>query len=132
MAYRPKTVTPQISGTTVSISAEEVGRNGIENFSASSPAGNMPFMAYQLDGKYYVRAAVCVPCGGRSFTLKNGTLICDSCGTVFNASTGIGIRGVSACMSYAKKAAAYTIDGGNIVMSMDDLTTAYRNTLNRK
>ena len=92
----------------------------------------MPFMAYQLDGKYYVRAAVCVPCGGKSFTLQNGTLICDICRTVFNATTGIGIRGSPACVTYAKKAAAYTIDGGNIVISIDDLTTAYQNTLNRK
>jgi len=131
VAYRPKKVTPQVSGTTVSISAEEVGRNGIENFSVSSPTANMPFMAYQLDGQYYVRAAVCVPCGSKSFTLKSGTLICDSCKTVFSATTGVGTIGVSACMTYAKKAAAYTIDGGNIVMNISDLTKAYQDTLNR-
>jgi len=132
VAYHPKTVTPQVSGTTVSLSAEEVGRNGIENFSVSSPAGNMTFMAYQLDGKYYVRAAICVPCGGKSFTLQNGTLTCDTCGTVFNATTGIGLRGSPACVTYAKKAAAYTTDGGNIAINMNDLTTAYQDTLNRK
>ena len=131
VAYHPKTVTPQITGTTVSISAEEVGRNGIENFSVTSPAGNMPFMAYQLDGKYYVRAAICVPCGSKSFTLKSGTLICDSCRTVFDATTGTGTIGVGACITYAKKAAAYTIDGGNIAINIGDLTTAYQNTLNR-
>jgi hypothetical protein len=132
VAYSPKTVTPQISGTTVSISAGEVTRNGMENFYVSAPGGNMSFMAYQLDGRYHVRADLCVPCGSRSFTLQKGTLICDSCGTVFNGATGAGIRGAAACMSYAKKAATYTADASNISMNMNDLITAYQNTLNRR
>ena len=132
VAFSPKTVTPQISGTIVSISADEVTRNGMENFYVSSPGGNMSFMAYQLDGRYHVRADLCVPCGSRSFTLQKGMLICDSCGTVFNGTTGVGVSGVSACMSYAKKAAAYTTDAGRISINMNDLITAYQNTLNRR
>ncbi|GEM_PF-2339411 len=127
-AYPPKNFSPAVSGSTVSLSMADVAQAGNGKFSVN----NMPFMAYQMDGKYYVRASVCVPCGSKIFTLKNGTLICGSCGTVFDAATGAGIRGVSACMTYAKKAVVYTTNGGNIEMTVADLTTAYQNTLNRK
>jgi len=93
---------------------------------------NMPFMAYLLDGKYYVRANVCVPCGSRRFTLQAGLLKCNSCGTIFSGTTGKGMSGVSACMSYAKKAVTYTIEGDNMVMSLEALTTTYQDTINRK
>ena len=128
VAYRPKTFNPKVAGSTVSLSLAEVAQAGNGNFFIN----NMSFMAYQLDGTFYVRADVCVPCGSRTFTLQNGTLICGSCGTVFNATTGAGMRGVSACMSYAKKAAPYTTDSGNMVITMNDLTTAYQNTMNRR
>ncbi len=128
VAYRPVSFSTKVSGNTVTLSLAEVAKAGNGNFLVN----NMSFMAYQLDGKYYVRADVCVPCGSRIFTLQNGTLICGSCGTVFNATTGAGMRGVSACMSYAKKAAVYTTDMGNMIMTLDDLTTAYQNTINRK
>ncbi len=128
IAYRPKAFNPIVSGSTVSLSLAEVAQAGNGNFLVN----NMSFMAYQLDGKFYVRADVCVPCGSRTFTLQNGTLICGSCGTVFNGTTGAGMRGVSACMSYAKKAAPYTTDSSNIIMTVNDLTTAYQNTINRR
>lgn len=130
--YRPKTVTPQISGSAVSLNAANIARDGIELFSIPSDTGSMSFMAYQLDGKNYVRAAVCVPCGSKSFSLQNGTLICGACQTVFSGTTGAGVRGVPACMSYAKKAASYTIEGDNLVIQSADLKTAYQNTINRR
>jgi len=112
----------------VSLPVAEIAQSGNGNFFLN----NMSFMAYQLDGKLYVRADLCVPCGSRTFILQGGNLICGSCGTVFNATTGIGVRGASACMSYAKKAAAFTTGGGNIVITLTDLTAAYQNTLSRK
>lgn len=127
-AYRPMGFTPTASGSNVLLPMATVAQGSNGNFFVN----NMAFMAYLMDGKYYVRANVCVPCGSKTFTLQNGTLICGSCGTVFNATTGAGMRGVSACMSYAKKAVVYTTDGDNMVMSLDALTTAYQNTLNRR
>lgn len=126
--YPPKSFSPTVSGSTVSLSMAEIAQAGNGNF----PINNMSFMAYQLDGNYYIRANVCVPCGSESFTLQNGTLLCGSCGTVFNATTGAGMRGVSACMTYAKKAVVYTTDGGNMVVTLTDLSTAYQNTINRR
>lgn len=126
--YSPKGFTPTASVSNVMLSMDTVAQNANGNFYVNK----MPFMAYMLDGKYYVRANVCVPCGSQSFTLQNGKLICNSCGTVFNATTGAGMSGVSACMSYAKKPVVYTTDGGNLVMTLTDLTTAYQNTVNRR
>lgn len=63
-----------------------------------------------------------------SFTLTKGTLVCDSCGTVFNATTGIGMKG--ACVKFAKQAASYEVKDGNILIKGTDLITAYQNTLN--
>ena len=127
-AYPPKNFSPTVSGSTVSLSMSDVSQAGNGKFAVN----NMSFMAYLMDGKYYIRANVCVPCGSKIFTLKNGTLICGSCGTVFNATTGAGMSGVPACKTYTKKAAVFTTDGGNLVMTLADLTTAYQNTLNRK
>lgn len=128
VAYPPKNFSPTASGSTVYLSMAAVAQAGNGRFRVN----DMTFMAYQMDGKYYIRSSVCVPCGSTSFTLQNGTLICNTCGTVFSATTGIGVRGVAACMTYAKKAVVYTTDGDNIVMTLTDLTTAYQNTLNRK
>ncbi len=128
IAYRPKGFTPTASGGNVLLSIETLAQGANGNFYVNK----MPFMAYMLDGKYYVRANVCVPCGSQSFTLQNGKLLCNSCGTVFSATTGAGISGVSACMSYAKKPVNYTNDGTNLVMTLTDLTTSYQNTLNRR
>ena len=127
-AYRPTGFTPTVSGSSILLPMDTVAQASNGNFFVN----NMPFMAYLLDGKYYVRANLCVPCGSRTFTLQNGNLVCGACGTVFNATTGTGIRGVSACMTYAKKAAVVTSDGTNLVMTLQDLTTAYQNTLYRK
>ncbi len=127
-AYPPKNFSPTVSGSTVSLPMADVAQAGNGKFAVNE----MSFMAYLMDGKYYIRANVCVPCGSKIFTLKNGTLICGSCGTVFNATTGAGMSGVPACKTYAKKAAVFTTEGGNLVMTLTDLTTAYQNTLNRK
>ena len=126
--YPPKSFKPTVSGSTVSLSMADIAQAGNGRFDIN----NMSFMVYMMDGNYYIRASVCVPCGSKIFSLKNGTLICGSCGTVFNATTGAGMSGVPACKTYAKKAAVFTTDGGNLVMTLADLTTAYQNTLNRR
>jgi len=76
-------------------------------------------MAYKYNNQTYVRADICPPCGSQSFTLKNGTLVCDTCGTVFNAATGAGISG--ACVKYAKQSVAFQTQNGNILMNGTDL-----------
>ncbi len=122
----------QVSGDTVTIPMSDVDKYGNVNFKVQTATDYYTFMAYEYGDKVYVRADVCVPCGSESFTLKNGTLVCDSCATVFDAQTGKGVRGVSACMSYPKKPVAFQVTGGNIVMQWSDMSAAYQQTINRQ
>jgi nitrite reductase/ring-hydroxylating ferredoxin subunit len=63
--------------------------------------GELSVIAYRFDNKVFVRSNVCPPCNSIGFTLKNNTLVCDSCGTVFDAATGKGIEG--GCVGYSKE-----------------------------
>jgi hypothetical protein len=87
----------------------------------------MGFMAYVLNDDIVVRASVCPPCRGKTYSLNGTTLICDVCATTFDAKTGIGISG--ACVNYPKASVAYNLSDGNIVMKISALQTAYENTL---
>jgi nitrite reductase/ring-hydroxylating ferredoxin subunit len=86
----------------------------------------MNFMAYGLNGETYARANVCPPCRSVGFSLLGDILVCDSCGTRFNANTGDGISG--ACKDYPKAEVAYTISDGKLAMQYNDLVTAYADT----
>lgn len=123
----PTWVTPDVSGTTVSL-AEDVVKSKVNvDFQLPTDKGTTYFMAYEYGGKTYVRADVCVPCRSVSFTLYKGTLVCDTCGTVFKASDGTGVSG--GCVGYPKASVPYQTVDGKIVMTQADLITAFENTL---
>jgi nitrite reductase/ring-hydroxylating ferredoxin subunit len=122
------TIKATISGDTVTIPVSDVDKYGNVNFRVNTASDYYMFMAYQYGDQTYVRADVCVPCGSESFTLKNGTLVCNSCGTVFDAKTGAGISGVTACQRYTKQPVPYQVTGDNIVMKWSDMATAYQKT----
>jgi len=121
------TIDVQTTDDTVVIPLENVTSNLNTRFKMATDEGEMTFMAYVWDGKLEVRADICPPCRSRSFTLAKGTLVCDACGTVFNAINGQGIRG--ACVAYPKESAAYQISASNIIVEKANLVTAYKNTL---
>ena len=87
-------------------------------------------MAYQYGGQTYVRADICPPCQGQSFSLQGDKLRCDTCGTVFSAQTGAGVKG--ACVKYPKASVVYISQGGNMLMKSVDLSDAYLETLKFK
>jgi uncharacterized membrane protein len=120
-------VKAQVDGDKVTVAASEVQSSQNTRFALLTPAGNEYFMVYKLGDNLYTRASVCPPCRSTSFTLKGETLVCDRCGTVFNAKTGAGVKG--ACVNYPKSSVPYTIADGKIVMNMGELATAYENTL---
>ena len=123
-------IKPVITGDSVSIPVSEVDKYTITHFKVSSPTGELAFMAYKFDGKLYARANICPPCLSESFSLKKDTLVCDTCGTVFDARTGAGISGP--CVAFPKAAVTYGVKDGNIMMKGTDLVTAFQNTLNPK
>ena len=121
------TINAQVNGDYVSIPLSDVEKNLNSRFQVKTAKGQLSFMSYKFDNQLYVRADICPPCGSESFTLTNGTLVCDSCGTVFNAKNGAGVRG--ACVNYPKAAVSFEIKDGNIVMKDTDLVSAFQNTL---
>ncbi len=123
-------VTPQINGDAVTILSSDVTNDKIVHFKVPVATGTqMAFMAYEVGGKEYVRADACVPCRTLSFSLVGDTLVCDSCRTVFSATTGAGITGVTACKGYPKASVPFTTSGGQIVMTAGDLQKAWDDTL---
>jgi len=121
-------ISGQLNGDYVSVPVSDVQKNINTRFAVNTATAQMYFMAYQYDNQMYVRADICPPCGSRSFKLTKGTLVCNSCGTVFDAVTGKGKSGY--CIRYSKQPVTYQVSGDNIIMKMSDLVTAYRGTLN--
>lgn len=119
---------PQVLGDIISIPVSEVENDKIMHFEFTAQDEDMTFMAYDLSGEIYVRANICPPCRSIGFSLQQSTLVCDTCGTVFDAKTGAGING--ACVGYPKAAVAYEIRDGSIVMKGSDLLAAYQDTVN--
>lgn len=120
-------IEPQITADNVSVPISEVEDRVMTHFTLASVNGDMSYMAYQLDGKFYVRANVCPPCRSIGFSLNKDTLVCDTCRTTFSAKTGKGITG--ACVDFPKAAVPYEINSNQLVMKGTELLTAYQNTL---
>jgi nitrite reductase/ring-hydroxylating ferredoxin subunit len=124
---KAKEITATVSIDSVSIPVSVVQSNWNTHFLVDTQSGTMGFMAYALNDEIVVRASICPPCRGKTYSLSGTILVCDTCGTTFDAKTGIGISG--ACVNYPKASVPYNLSGGNIVMKITDLQTAYQNTL---
>lgn len=125
---KAKWITATVSGDQVSIPQKDVDTYTNVHFNVPTPDyGPLAFMAYNLNGKTYVRANVCPPCNSIGFSLDDGVLVCDSCGTTFEAATGNGISG--GCVAYPKEEVAYTVLNGQIVMNINDAINAYGATV---
>jgi nitrite reductase/ring-hydroxylating ferredoxin subunit len=124
---RATVLTPTVANDNVSIPASVVQNKWNTYFTVNSGGSTMGFMAYVLNNSLFVRGSACPPCRGKTYTLDGNILVCDTCGTTFEAKTGVGISG--ACVSYPKTSVPYTVSGGDIVMKITDLQTAFQSTL---
>jgi nitrite reductase/ring-hydroxylating ferredoxin subunit len=120
-------ITAQTNADQVSIPVKSVDDNTNVHFKVNTDIGELSVMAYRFNDKIFVRSNVCPPCSSIGFYLKNGTLVCDSCGTVFDAATGKGIEG--GCVDYPKENIPYTISDGKITMKLDDVVAAHKKTI---
>lgn len=122
-------ITAQVNGDVVSIPVADVNDNTNVHFkvNTNSDAGEIAVMAYKLDDEIVIRSNVCPPCGSIGFSLDDTVLVCDSCGTTFDATTGSGIQG--ACVNYPKESIPYTESGGIIIMDLNDIMTSHMNTV---
>ena len=123
-------IEPEVAdGCCIAIPVQAVDENTNTHFRLNTAVGEMAVMAYRLGDDVIVRSNACPPCGSIGFTLDENVLVCDSCGTTFDAETGLGIQG--SCVDYPKESIPYTEDGGNIVMGIGDIATAHMNTVQR-
>jgi nitrite reductase/ring-hydroxylating ferredoxin subunit len=118
-----------IEGDAVSIPTSELAAGKQIHFTLASDLGDRHFMAYQLEGRTHVRANVCPPCRSIGFSRDGDELVCDRCGTIFDATTGDGISG--ACRDYPKAGVDSTVSDDQTVVSHSALMTAYNDTLQR-
>jgi nitrite reductase/ring-hydroxylating ferredoxin subunit len=123
---KPTWVAAQVEAEQVTVSRSEIDDAQMVHFRVEEQGKRMVFMAYRLGEEIHLRASICPPCRSESFSLVGDTLVCNACGTRFQAATGDGISG--ACKNYPKAGAAYTVVGDNLSAGMGDLVTAYENT----
>lgn len=123
----PTAIKAVLNSGLATITLDEVETFINTRFVVNTATERLTFMAYKYNDRLYVRADICPPCRSESFSLLRGTLVCNACGTVFDAQTGKGIRG--ACVSYDKQPVSFEIENGEILMKESDLNTAYRDTL---
>lgn len=123
----PTWINPEVIGTSVMVPLDEVQTKINTHFKVVLEKGSAYFMAYNYGGNIQVRADICPPCRSVSYTLVKDTLVCDSCGTVFKAGDGTGIKG--ACVNYPKASVPFETVDDKIVLNTAELTTAYENTL---
>lgn len=119
-------ITAEASADQISIPVKSIDDNINVHFNVTTDAGELPVMAYRYNDKIYVKSNECVPCGSIGYSLLDGTLVCDTCGTVFDAVTGDGIKG--GCVAFAKASIPYTISGDKITIKTSDVVTAHKKT----
>ena len=120
-------INAEVSVDQVSIPLSSVEENINVHFKVNSDSEEIAVMAYKFNDEIFVRSNVCTPCNSIGFTLEKDTLVCDSCGTVFDTATGAGIGG--GCVSFPKESIPYTVSDGNIVMKLDDVVIAHEKTV---
>lgn len=123
---KPTWIAAQVEGEQVSISRSEIDDGQMVHFRVEEQGQKMVFMAYRLGKEIHLRASICPPCRSESFSLVGDTLVCNACGTRFQAATGDGISG--ACKNYPKAEAAHAVVGDKMTASVTDLVAAYQNT----
>lgn len=120
-------INAEVSEDQVFIPLSSVEENTNVHFKVNSDSGEIAVMAYKFNDEIFVRSNVCPPCNSIGFTLEKDTLVCDSCGTVFDTATGAGIGG--GCVSFPKESIPYTVSDGNIVMKLNDVIIAHEKTV---
>jgi len=116
------------TGTKLSIPLGIVEKYWIIDFYVNVDGKKLPIMAVKTSkGDINIMPRICVPCRSEGWHLKDDVLICDACGTTFDANTGGGISG--ACKNYPKALIPYENIDGKIVFDIADVKDAYTKTL---
>jgi nitrite reductase/ring-hydroxylating ferredoxin subunit len=127
-AIKASWIQPLITSDIVSVPVSLIEKDVITHFKVNSSEKELTFMSYEYAGQIYTRADICPPCRSINFSLKEGILVCDTCGSTFDAKTGAGVGG--ACRAYSKALTNYELKDGNIMLKVTDLAASFQKTLN--
>ncbi|MGE5577472.1 MAG: Fe-S-containing protein, partial [Syntrophothermus sp.] len=62
---------------------------------------------------------LCEPCSSTSFHIEGSNLVCNTCGTVWSLENLQGLSG--GCQKYPPEAMTTSRDGGDAIMSVDEV-----------
>jgi nitrite reductase/ring-hydroxylating ferredoxin subunit len=111
-------VAPTQNSAGISIPADKVVSSKIVYFEYKKASGDtIPMIAYvKPSGKLFVGVSYCPPCQGKRDRIEaGGTLVCETCGTVRNLETGVGISG--GCRLYPLDELPASVSGGKITVT---------------
>lgn len=108
-------VTAKVANDKITVSESAIKNNDFIRFEYQG-VSTVPLLAYTgPSGKIITAVSVCEPCESTHFHIKNNTLVCDACGTVWELETHKGVSG--GCMDYPPAILNNTINGGQVEIS---------------
>jgi len=113
---------PYIDDGAVRILQSVAGEGDHVHFEVPADGGTADFIGFFIDKSFVVRANVCPVCRARDMDWEANMLACGSCGTVFDAVSGIEKYGGP---RFPKGLVPNTKSSGIITMSLADLQSAF-------
>jgi hypothetical protein len=120
---------PFIDADMVKILQSVAAESDHVHFEVPTDDGPAGFIGYFLDKSFVVRANVCPVCVSRDMDWEASTIVCGSCGTVFDAVSGIEKYGGP---RFPKGLVPNTKSAGIITMSLVDLQSAFERSVSRE
>lgn len=110
-------ITATVDGGKITVPLKEVKDNTLVTFAYEGDQ-SVPLLAYEDNsGKIVTAISVCEPCNGTEFHIDGDTLVCNTCGTIWELSTHKGISG--GCIDYPPEILESEIVGDNVEISED-------------
>ena len=106
-------VQPSVGNGKISIPLDLVLEKRIVRFEYEANGSKIPLLSYITQtGKVVTAVSMCEPCRSTRFHIKDKTLVCNACGTLWNLETFKGISG--GCLNYPPDLLPSTVDKGRI------------------
>ena len=106
-------VQPSVESGKISIPLDLVMEKRMVRFEYEANGNKIPLLSYiTQSGKVVTAVSMCEPCRSTRFHIKEKTLVCNACGTVWQLETLKGISG--GCLKYPPDFIPSTVDKGRI------------------
>ncbi len=106
-------VQPSVGNGKISIPLDLVLEKRIVRFEYEANGSKIPLLSYITQtGKVVTAVSMCEPCRSTRFHIKDKSIVCNACGTLWNLETLKGISG--GCLNYPPDLLPSTVDKGRI------------------